>query len=102
MKRMSTVLLSIGTIALLLAGCQGKQASQGDSKAQSAKITAVGSTALQPLVEQAGATYQTKHAGIDITVQGGGSGTGLAQVSDGSVTIGNSDIFAEEKSWHQR
>lgn len=98
MKRIRTVLLSIGTIALLLAGCQGKQASQGDSKAQSAKITAVGSTVLQPLVEQAGATYQTKHAGIDITVQGGGSGTGLAQVSDGSVTIGNSDIFAEEKA----
>ena len=45
MKRIRTVLLSIGTIALLLAGCQGKQASQGDSKAQSAHSGWINGTA---------------------------------------------------------
>jgi len=62
-------------------------------------VIASGSTALQPLIDAAAKQYvkDCPSAGANITVNGGGSGTGLSQVAAGSVQIGDSDVTAASK-----
>ncbi|AOZ90029.1 phosphate-binding protein [Bacillus xiamenensis] len=108
MKKNRLWLLTFLTIALLafVTAC-GNSSSSGDSKDSkgnasnkdeaSGSITISGSSAMQPLVLAAAEKFMDKHPKADIQVQAGGSGTGLSQVSEGSVQIGNSDVFAEEK-----
>jgi len=60
-------------------------------------ITTAGSTALQPLIQDAATAYEGHCPGATITVNGGGSGTGLSQVAAGSVNIGESDVLAATK-----
>ncbi|CAM4441870.1 phosphate ABC transporter substrate-binding protein PstS family protein [Paenibacillus macerans] len=63
----------------------------------SGSVLSVGSSALQPLVDQVSKKFMEQNPNVSIQVQGGGSGTGLTQVSGGQADIGNSDVFAEEK-----
>jgi phosphate transport system substrate-binding protein len=65
--------------------------------AATGSLTISGSTALQPLFQKAQPLFDGAN-GTKTTVDGGGSGTGLSAVESGSVKIGMSDLFAQEKS----
>jgi phosphate transport system substrate-binding protein len=52
---------------------------------------------MQPMAEKARDAYQAKCSGSTVDVQGGGSGTGLSNVSSGAFQIGQSDVTAAEK-----
>ncbi|WP_373898515.1 phosphate ABC transporter substrate-binding protein [Haloimpatiens sp. FM7315] len=98
--KMVTVGLIITMVSTLAIGC-GKDSAKEESKTGtteiSGTITSLGSTALQPLVEQSASNFTSKYANAKINVQGGGSGAGINQVASGSVDIGNSDVEASDK-----
>ena len=61
-------------------------------------MAASGSTALAPLVKSVAQSYSGKCSGATITVNLGGSKTGLANVEAASVDIGNSDVPANPQT----
>ena len=96
-------LASLGVVAMMslsILGCGSDTASNdkaASSSSLSGSITGSGSSALLPLAKDAADKFKELHPEVSITLNGGGSGTGLKQVVDGSVDIGNSDVAADTK-----
>ena len=91
-------LASLGVVAMLslsILGCGGN--SNNSTSSVTGSITGSGSSALLPLVKDAADKFKETNPEVSITLNGGGSGTGLKQVADGSVDIGNSDVAADTK-----
>jgi phosphate transport system substrate-binding protein len=77
-----------GTNTAAPAGSQGLQCVNGN-------LAFDGSTALFPLANDVANAYEDKCNGATITPKQSGSSAGLTAVFNGSVAIGNSDIFAD-------
>lgn len=102
MKLKKMMALALASTALIAAaGCGGNSQPAKSGAASGAKVTgqvtSSGSSALLPLVKDAAAKFKSKNPEVSLTLNAGGSGTGLKQVAEGSVNIGNSDVPAEKK-----
>ncbi len=71
----------ITVVTLLFSGC-----TQENQKTETVQIA--GSTTLQPIAMSCADSYQEQNPKIRITIRGGGSGTGVKMVGEGSVDIG--------------
>ena len=84
-----------------LAGCGAAPAAEGSAPAAGSTLTGSvtydGASSFQALVEAAAEQFMIENPDVSITGSGNGSGTGLTAVADGTVNIGNSDVFAETK-----
>ena len=103
MKKM----VALAMAATMAVGCGSSSNETSDNAADtntessdsslSGTITAAGSSALKPLADDAADSFLNDHPDVSITIDAGGSGEGLKQVSEGTVDIGNSDVAAEDK-----
>ncbi len=73
-------------LGLALAGC-GNSTNTTTNTGSNA-ITEAGSTTIQPVAEQLAIAFMNMNEGITVTIQGGGSSTGIKSVSEGTVDIG--------------
>lgn len=113
-KQMLAICMAVFMASGLLAGCgsgnsdtstqaaattEASSETGGNAADQdlSGTITAAGSSALKPLVDDAANSFSEQYPDVAITVDAGGSGEGLKQVAEGTVDIGNSDVAADEK-----
>lgn len=105
-KRVARPLKLVGFFSgllLLLSACAGPFGSAGIFGSAptplSGHLTVDGSTALQPLVSKAATLFQQAYPQVHIDVNGGGSVTGLNDVTSRKVDIGNSDIYADPATY---
>ncbi|MEA3254452.1 MAG: phosphate ABC transporter substrate-binding protein [Candidatus Altiarchaeota archaeon] len=82
-------LLSLVTVVILISACI-----DGGEKKETLSIA--GSTTVQPIAAKAAEEFMKKNPGVIVSVQGGGSGTGVKMVAEGSADIGDASRELKE------
>jgi phosphate transport system substrate-binding protein len=95
-----TLIFILLLMALLVSACSSGQSAQPAAESASNYIENKGSDTIVNLALAWAEQYQSEHPDIRISVTGGGSGTGLASLINGTVGIANASrkISADELS----
>jgi phosphate transport system substrate-binding protein len=88
MRKLNQVIISAAVICSLLFTVNGLAADN---------ITVKGSTTVLPISQACAEVFMDQNQDIDISVQGGGSGVGIASIIDGTCDIGNASRAIKEK-----
>ncbi|MBL7775190.1 MAG: phosphate ABC transporter substrate-binding protein [Saprospiraceae bacterium] len=91
--------IALLTLSLLAAACNNQPAADNQSAAAKTAISVKGSDTVLPLSQKTAETYMAANPGVAITVVGGGSGTGITALLDGTTEIcmSSRDLKAGEK-----
>ncbi len=85
------VIAALAIAAIALAGCGSSDGTSADSGTDSVtgSLTVQGSDTMVNLAQAWAEAYQTAEPGVSISVTGGGSGTGIASLINGTVDFAN-------------
>jgi phosphate transport system substrate-binding protein len=86
---------------ILLVACGGESGGANSQPATSAYIENIGSDTLVNLALAWAERYQAEHPDISISVTGGGSGTGIAALVNGTVDIANASRAMKDEEIQQ-
>lgn len=99
----SLVVLPASSVSVSLAAAAPAHPTPADkgsaaaAESVSGEVTYDGASSFQTLVEAAAEKFMDANPDVSVSGSGNGSGKGLTAVAAGTVTIGNSDVFAETK-----
>ena len=84
-------------VGLLIIICSIFIVYASNSYARRKGITIKGSTTVLPIAQACAESYMDKNLKVSISVQGGGSGVGIASIIDGTANIGNASRSIKDK-----
>jgi len=92
-KKMKKEIAGIGISMILLIGFIGCIGGEKESKT----LSLAGSTTVEPIASRVAEVYMEEHPDAKVTVQGGGSSTGIKMVGEGTADIGNASRKIKDK-----
>lgn len=88
-EKVKKIMVVLSVFCFLLSGIQGLAAEK--------EIVAKGSTTVLPISQACSEVFMDQNPDVTISVQGGGSGVGIASIIDGTCDIGNASRPIKDK-----